>query len=154
MRFLTALALMPVVFAPHHAWHTGHTQVRPCPGVSADRCAQATSWAATIPWHGCADCLPHQMIAALPPDGIILQVSVSAEHPLVGRRAGAWPPTIRAGNLSGIEGVPGQYGVFQLFARYGRRESYVWAFFGRAHPTRAQLAAANAELRTTRMPSG
>jgi hypothetical protein len=154
MRFLTALALMPVVFAPQPGWHTGHTRVHPCPGVSADRCVQATSWAATIPWRGCADCLPHAMIAALPPDGIILQVSVSAERPLAGRHAGAWPPTIRAGNLSGIEGVSGRYGVFQLFARYGQRDDYVWAFFGRAHPTRAQLAAANAELRAARMRSG
>jgi hypothetical protein len=153
MRFLTALALVPVVFAPHHGWYTGHTRVHRCPGVSANRCVQATSWAATIPWHGCADCLPHAMIAALPPDGIVLQVGLSEEHPLVGRRAGAWPPTIGAGNLSGIEGVSGRYGVFQLFARYGQRDSYVWAFFGRARPTRAQLAAANAELRTALMRS-
>ena len=87
----------------------------------------------------------------MPRDGIILQVTISSGTRLVGRRAGAWPPVIRPGNLSGIEGVSSRYGVFQLFARYGRRDVYVWAFFGRAHPTAAQLASANAELRSVRL---
>jgi len=59
---------------------------------------------------------------------------------------------IRAGDLSGIEGVSSRYGVFQLFARFGKVDAYVWAFFGRAHPTAAQLAAANAELHTVKLP--
>jgi hypothetical protein len=151
MELLAALTLLPVVFAPHSGWHTGHGPAHNCPGVPATRCVQASSWASTRPWRDCAECLPHKTIATLPRDGIILQVTISTAGRHVTRRAGAWPPTIRAGNLSGIEGVSSRYGVFQLFARYGRRDVYVWAFFGRPHPTAAQFASANAELRTVRL---
>jgi hypothetical protein len=111
------------------------------------------TWAATVPWRGCGECLPYRTIEALPPDGIALQVEAVLEHPLVARREPtAWPPTIRAVDVQGgSEGVSTRYGVYQLFARFGRIEATVWAFFGRAHPTRTQLAAANAELRTVRL---
>jgi hypothetical protein len=150
--FLAALSLLPALFAPHTGWHTGHGGVHACPGVSPARCVQAASWAATIPWRGCGDCLPHQMIAALRPDGIALEVFVAVERPLVARRAPSWPPTIHDRDVgAGFEGVSSRYGVYQLFARFGQVEAYVWAFFGRAHPTPAQLAAANAELGSVRI---
>jgi hypothetical protein len=146
-----ALGLFPVLFAPHPSWHSGHDRVHACPGVSPARCVQAASWAATVPWRGCGECLPHRMIEALPRDGIALQIEVAVEHPLVARRA-SWPPTIHAKDVHpGFEGVSSRYGVYQLFARFGRVEGYVWAFFGRAHPTTAQLAAANAELHRARL---
>jgi hypothetical protein len=150
--FLAVVALLPALFAPRPGWHVGHGRVHACPGVPASRCVQATSWAATVRWRGCAECLPHETIGALPADGIILQVTVAVEHPLVARRAPAWPPAIRARDVTaGFEGVSHRYGVYQLFARIGHVEAYVWAFFGRARPTAAQLAAANAELRTVRL---
>lgn len=150
--FLAALALLPPLFAAHPGWHIGHARVHACPGVAVSSCVQATAWAATTRRRDCGECLPHRTIAALPPDGIALQVTVSVEHPLVARRAPAWPPTIRARDITaGFEGVPRRYGVYQLFARFGRLEAYVWAFFGRARPTAAQLAAGNAELRTVRL---
>ena len=149
---LVVLSLAPALFAPHPGWHVGHGRVHACRGVSASRCVQATSWAATIPWRGCRECLPHQTIAALPRDGIALQVTVARERPLVAKRALRWPPLLRARDVTaGFEGVPHRYGVYQLFARFGRIEAYVWAFFGRARPTAEQLAAANAELRTVRL---
>lgn len=151
MALLATLALQPVMFAPHSGWYTGHGATHACTGASAARCLQASSWASTRPWRDCAECLPHRTIATLPRDGIILQVTISTAGRHVGRRGGAWPPTIRAGNLSGIEGVSSRYGVFQRSARYGRRDVYVWAFFGRARPTASQLAAANAELRTVHL---
>jgi len=151
MTSLATLALLPALFSPQPGWHVGHQTVRACPGVAASRCVQAASWAATIPWHGCGSCLPHQMVTTLPPDGIVLQVDVAIERPLVARPTSAWPPTIRAENLSGVEGIPSRYGVYQLFARFGRLEAYVWAFFGRTHPTPKQLAAANLELATVRL---
>jgi hypothetical protein len=146
--FLAALLLVPAVFAPRAGWHVGNGPVHACPGVSTASCVQAGSWAATIPWRGCGECLPHAVISALPPDGIALQVDVAVEHPLVAGRAPVWPPTIRAHDIGGFEGVPARVGVYQRFARFGRVEAYVWAFFGRSHPTAGQLAAANAELRT------
>src|SRR5579859_7698886 len=99
MRSLMTLALLPALFAPQPGWHVGHQGVRACPGVSASRCVQAESWAATIPWRGCGPCLPHQMVASLPPDGIVIQVAVAVDRPRVARPARAWPPTIRAKDL-------------------------------------------------------
>jgi hypothetical protein len=96
-------------------------------------------------------CIPHKTLSALPPDGIILQISISLEHPSAGRNLENWPPTILRSNLSGIEGVPSRYGVFQRAGRYAGRSLYVWAFFGRAHPTTAQLTKANVELRTVEL---
>jgi len=88
----------------------------------------------------------------LPADGIILQVTGAVERPLVARRTPSWPATIRAQDVSaGFESVSHRYGVYQLFARFGRVEAYVWAFFGRAHPTAAQLAATNPTLQTVRL---
>jgi hypothetical protein len=149
---LAVLSLLPALFVPRPGWHVGHGAVHACQGVSASRCVQATSWAATIRWRGCGECLPHETIAALPPDGIALQVTVARERPLVARHALRWPPRIRAREVTaGFEGVPHRYGVYQLFARFNHVEAYVWAFFGRARPTARQLAAANAELRTVRL---
>ena len=92
------------------------------------------------------------MLRALPTDGIVLQITTAAERPLAAKRVRSWPPRIRANEVqTGFEGVPSRYGVYQSFARYGKIEAYVWAFFGRSHPTAAQLAAANRELRTTRL---
>ena len=150
MTALATLALLPALFAPHPGWHVGNQTARACPGVSASRCAQAASWAATIHWRGCGFCIPHQTLAALPPDGTILEIQVASERPPVAA-AGIWPPTIRSRDVGGLEGVPRRNGVYQRFARYGRLEAYVFAFFGRAHPTASQLAAANAELATVRL---
>jgi hypothetical protein len=46
--------------------------------------------------------------------------------------------------------VPRRYGLFQIFVRTGTLERYLFVWFGRSHPTRHQLARANAELRTVR----
>jgi hypothetical protein len=51
-----------------------------------------------------------------------------------------------------MEGVPRRFGVYQLFARLpSGDEVTVWAFFGQARPTKVQLAAANARLRSVRL---
>jgi len=153
MRALLVTLLLPAVFAPRAGWHTGHGHVHACPGVPASRCVHVTSWAATIPWRGCRYCIPHQVIERLPGDGVVLQVTVSVEHPIATGRALSWPPTIHPREVAGgFEGIPGRYGVYQTSARFDGVEADVWAFFGRRHPTRAQLARANAELRTVRLP--
>jgi hypothetical protein len=142
------LPLAAVLFAAAPGWHVGAGPVRACPGVPAARCSQVASWASTVPWLDCADCLPHRTVAALPPDGVAIQVHLARERPLVARRAIAWPPRIRASDVhAGLEGIPSRYGVYQLSARTGRYDFYVFVFFGRSRPTARQLAAANAELR-------
>jgi hypothetical protein len=104
-----------------------------------------------VRYRDCRDCVPpHHTLAHLPPGGIIIQLSNGREKP---ERAGAaeWPPRIRAADLTiGFEGEPSpsRFAVFQLFVRTGHIERLLFVWFGRAHPTRRQLARANAELRT------
>lgn len=153
MRLLAIVLLAPTLFSSHNGWHTGHGRVHACPGVSRPRCIEVESWAATIRWRGCGECLPHQTIAQLSRDGVALQIEVSVEHPLRTHAEIVSPPTITAGQVAaGFEGLPRTRGVYQRFGNLGRKEVYVWAFFGRSHPTSAQLAAANAELRTLHFP--
>jgi hypothetical protein len=64
---------------------------------------------------------------------------------------GTWPARIRADKITaGFEGVSNRFGVFQTFIRTGHIERSLFVWFGRAHPTRRQLARTNAELRTAR----
>ena len=143
-----ALVVSPPHFQSAPGWHVGSHPAHACPGVSASRCVQAWGWASTVRYRDCGDCVPHRTLAHLPPRGVIIQLSNSREHP---SRAptGAWPPQIRRKDVhAGFEGVPNRFGVFQAFVRTGHLERYLFVWFGRAHPTRRQLARANAELAT------
>jgi hypothetical protein len=147
------LALLLVVSPPHFAaapgWHVGSSPPRACVGVSAPGCVWTAGWASTVPYRDCPNCIaPHRTLAHLPPGGIIIQLTQARERP---KRppVGTWPPRIPAGKIrAGFEGVSNRYGVFQTFIRTGHLERSLFAWFGRAHPTRRQLARANAELRT------
>lgn len=151
MRALALTLFAPTLFATGTGWHAGHNVRHACLGVAAARCQEVSSWAATIPWRGCGDCLPHQMIARLPRNGIILQITLAVERPVTAQRTLAWPPRVTADSVvAGFEGISARYGVFQLSGASGRCDAYVWAFFGRAHPTAIQIARANAELRSLR----
>ena len=149
------LALLLVVAPPHFraapGWHVGSRPARACSGVSADRCVQASGWASTVRYRDCADCVaPHRTLAHLPPDGIVIQLLNARERPARIAR-GAWPVRIRRGDVhGGGEGVPSRYGGFQRSVRSAGVEHLLYVWFGRAHPTRRQLARANAELRTVR----
>jgi hypothetical protein len=102
-----------------------------------------------VSYRDCGDCVPpHRTLAALPPDGIVIQELNGAERPSVfGPRQ--WPPRIRARDVTGpFEGEPPKYSVFQFNGRTGSTERSLFVWFGRAHPSAQQLARANAELRT------
>ena len=102
-------------------------------------------------YRDCGNCVPpHRTLAALPPDGIVIQELNGTERPLkIGQRP--WPPRIRARKVTGpFEGEPPRYGVFQYTARTGSVERSLFIWFGRPHPTPQQLSRANAELRTVR----
>lgn len=107
---------------------------------------QRWSWTSTVRLKDCAGCVPHKTLPTLPPDGIIVYAHVSQNRPR--RPEPAWPPTIRLTNVSGgIEGVPSRYGVYQVLAKTSTGgEAYVFVYFGRAHPTRGQIAEANSRL--------
>jgi hypothetical protein len=150
-----ALALLLVVSPPHFAaspgWHVGSRPAHTCVGVSPSRCVQASGWASTVRYRDCANCAPHRTLAHLPPSGIVIQLSNARERPAYKMQRG-WPPRLRASQVVGpFEGEPPQCGVIQL----GRRdrsgvEHFLFVWFGRPHPTRHQLARANAELHTVR----
>jgi hypothetical protein len=146
------LALLLAVAPPHFAaapgWHVGARPARACVGVSASRCVDAWGWASTVPYRDCRDCVPpHRTLSHLPADGIVIQLDNGWEHP-ARATVGRWPPRIRHADVhAGFEGVPRRVGYAEWFIRTGRIERYLWVWFGRAHPTRRQLARANTELR-------
>jgi hypothetical protein len=94
---------------------------------------------------------PSRTLAALPPDGIVIQLTNYRDN-LPARRpsTGPWPPRIRARDVgAGFEGEPETQGSFQYLVRTGTTSRYLFVWFGRAHPTARQVARANAELRRT-----
>jgi hypothetical protein len=150
--FAAAVALAPIRFPPRPGWRAGSTAVHACPGVAPQRCRFAPSWAATVPHLDCANCLPHRTVERLPPDGIVIHVSIGLEQPR--RLQGLpWPPKIDPAAIAApFEGLPGRIGVFQASNRAGPFDVGVMIFFGRPHPTRAQVARAQAELSAARLP--
>jgi len=110
------------------------------------------SWAATVQWRDCPDCLPHRTVARLRPDGIALQLQLSVERaPPTWMRPLAWPPRIR-GVSAPFEGLPPRIGVYQKIGFVRGHTVSLFAFFGRPHPTPRQLARARAELATVKFP--
>jgi hypothetical protein len=145
---IALLTVTPPHFRPEPGWHVGSTRAHACVGVSRSRCVQAEAWASTVRYRDCPDCSPpHKTLAALPPSGIVIQVTNARERPKYGRR-GSWPPRLRASQaVHPFEGEPARISVIQRFVRSGdgvEHSLFVW--FGRAHPTAQQLARANAEL--------
>jgi hypothetical protein len=134
------IALALLLLAPHFpggaGWHTG--------------AAGAHTWASTVPLRDCANCIPHRTLAVLPPGGVVIQLTVATERRIHGA-AVSWPTHVRRSEVvAGFEGVSARYGVVQQFTHTGRVEHILWVWFGRARPTRAQLAAVNAQLRGLR----
>jgi hypothetical protein len=145
--------LAAAIFAAAPSWHAGHGPVHACVGVPASRCVEASSWAATVRLRDCANCLPHRTLAVLPANGIVLQLTVAIEHSGFRPARARWPIRIdRQDIVAGFEGISARYGVFNRIRRIGALEVSVWAFFGRAKPTAAQLARADAELARVRLP--
>jgi hypothetical protein len=146
------LTVTPPHFQPASGWHIGHTRAHACVGVSRSRCVSAEAWASTVRYRDCANCSPpHKTLAALPPAGIVIQLSNGRERPPYGPRR-SWPPLLRASQVhSPFEGAPRRIGVIQLTARSRNGlEHSVFVWFGRAHPTSRQLTRATSELGTAR----
>jgi hypothetical protein len=148
---LSLLNVAPPRFRSTSGWHVGHTGTQACVGVTLARCVQAEAWASTVPYRDCAVCTPpRKTLAALPPGGIVIQLSDVRERPSYGP-LGSWPPRLRVSQVGGFEGLPTRFGVIQVVRRSRDGvEHFLWVWFGRKHPTTDQLARANAELRTVR----
>ena len=149
---LGAAVLAPATFAPAPGWHVGTGHTHACPGIPAARCSYVASWAATVRWRDCAECLPHRTVARLGADGIALQLQIATDRdPPKWMKPLSWPP--RLGTVvAPFEGLPARIGVSQT---YGLRRGHtisLFTFFGRAHPTPRQFARAVAELKTVTFP--
>ena len=143
MKTVAALAL--VAFVLSGCGGSSRQHFRAAPGWHAGS-AGIYSWASTVPFRDCRDCVPpHKTIAALPPDGVVIQLQSTRGQ--TRRTVGSWPLRIRARDVEpGFEGVPRRYGFSERsFQKDGVvRWAFVW--FGRTRPTAAQVARANAEL--------
>ena len=139
-------------FAPANGWHLRSTRVHACPGVPATRCSQVTSLASTMRWRDCVECLPHRTFAAMPRDGVAIQVTTAVEHPVRALHTFAWPPQIKGAQVrAGFEGLPARIGVYQASSLIERREISLFVWFGRSRPTARQLSRANSQLRRARL---
>jgi hypothetical protein len=118
---------------------------------------QRTSWAATVPFtNGPSELPPHRMIAALPPDGIIMAVVQWVECRRVEGFRALRPP-LRLDRAVRMQ-FPGPRGdelpLFRVRGRFpGRYNVDLSVFYGRRRPTPAQGAAAQRELAGVRWPA-
>ena len=143
--------LQPARFPARAGWHVGAGHVHACTDMARDRCAQAGSWATTGEWRDCTECLPQRTLARLPSDGIAMTLVVG-RGPNAPKQRLDWPPPPRAGDAKSLEGLPARIGVIQRSGRLHGFTAYLFAFFGRARPTAAQLARAQAELARVELP--
>jgi hypothetical protein len=157
VRFLIVTAVAVAALSPAHfqqrpGWHVGAGKAHACPGVPASRCTQVTSWAATVAWRDCGECLPHKTLARLPRDGVAMQLTLAREQPRSWERPLRWPPRLRAEEASNFEGLPTRIGTIQRAGRLHGLHVSLMVFFGRPRPTPRQLARAEAELASARLP--
>ena len=142
---------VPVQF-PANGWDVRRNGVHACPGVLAARCLEVTSLASTTRWRDCVACLPHKTLAAMPRNGIAIQITVAVEHPVRAGHTFAWPPQVRRAQVqAGFEGLPSRTGVYQAASLIKKREVSLFVWFGRSRPTVSQVSRANAELRRARL---
>jgi hypothetical protein len=152
---VSLLDVTPPRFSSASGWHVGSTPTHSCDvGMTRGRCVMAEAWASTVPYRDCPNCVPpHETLATLPPDGIIIQLTDARERPPYGR-PGDWPTQSHASQVirGPFEGEPGRdFSYVQLVVRTPDDvEHFLFIWFGRPHPTAQQLARANAELRTVR----
>jgi hypothetical protein len=119
--------------------------------MQPSQCISVSSWAATVRWRDCAECLPHKTVESLPRDGIAIQVSFARTKSPGWVKPMRWPPRLLT--MGGpFEGLPDRIGVVQLISRLNGYEAYLWVFFGRPQPSTRQVARARAELRAARLP--
>ena len=149
---LAAAPLTPARFAERPGWHVAAGRVHACPGVKPSRCVQVTSWAATVLRRDCIECLPHKTLARLPRDGVAMQLVLARERPRSWQHPLRWPPRLHAKETGNFEGLPTRIGTIQRAGRLHGFYASLVVFFGRQHPTLRQLARAEAELTTARLP--
>jgi hypothetical protein len=152
-------AVQPVEFPERPGWHV--VSSGPSPRYAYGEFAQTA--AATIPYRNDPpDLPPVRTLEALPADGILVWVAVTRDAripPSRVERATAFerrPPPYGVEDLERVDGWEGQVRDipdYRLWAGAGDRYLVdVRVYFGRARPTEAMLAKADALLRGLRFP--
>ena len=147
----SAHELAAAQFPQQPGWQVGTGHVHACPGMAVSRCAQVGSWATTGQWRDCTECLPQHTVAALPSDGVAISLLVG-NGPDAPKQALRWPPRLRSGDARSFEGLPARIGTVQRSGVVHGLTTYLFVFFGRPHPTPAQLRRAQAELASAKLP--
>jgi hypothetical protein len=91
-------------------------------------------------------------LARLPRDGVAMQLVLARERPRSWEHPLRWRPRLRAEETGNFEGLPTRIGTIQRAGRLHGFYASLVVFFGRPHPTPQQLARAEAELATARLP--
>jgi hypothetical protein len=139
----------PATFAPADGWDTGSTG----PADIQPDGQQTRSWASTTPYRDSGfQFPPHETLDALPPDGIVILVTLEQHGQAHGEPATS-PPFRLTDFLDGsFEGISPENGTKHFDALLANYSAGMWVLFGRAHPTQDQLDRAQAELDRLRLP--
>lgn len=116
---------------------------------------------ATIRYRDALNALPpSRTLEALPPDGIVLRVSLIADNrhvPIAAQRErglARWPYRLADSWCTAFEGFPVERGACVLRAVVPRQYRVeIWVMYGRERPTRDQRARAQAQLDRIALPS-
>lgn len=140
----------PATFSAADGWDTGTTG----PAGIQPEGQQTMSWASTIPYRDSGfQFPPHDTLAALPPDGIIVLVTLE-QHGQARAKPASSPPFRLADFLDGgFEGISPENATKQFDALLANYSAGMWVLFGRAHPTQEQLDRAQAELDRLQLPA-
>jgi hypothetical protein len=143
----------PATFSSAEGWQTGTNGT-----VEVQPDGQNSwSWASTIAYRDEPfQFPPSKTLERLPPDGIVIDVQLYGPDPHVRDRSrpARVPLRIAEADIGSFDGLRPENAVYSLGGRApGQRYSVdVSVIFGRMHPTRDQLAAADAELARLRLP--
>jgi hypothetical protein len=141
----------PATFEEAAGWDTGASP----PATQEPEGQQTWTWASTSPYLDTPpQSLPVQTLERLPPDGIVIRVALFGPD---AAGAGSARPPFRIAQATRSYSWEGQIDDVPLFSIAGRApdQEYnvdITVFFGRPHPTRSQIARANAELERLRLP--
>jgi hypothetical protein len=141
----------PVEFPERAGWHAVSSGRRPRYAHGED----VQSASATIPYSDDLNAVARRTVEALPPDGILVHVTLSRGAALWEQNALRRAPPYRLRDFvrSGCPGKACKFPEYLLVAAYGDRYRVeIRVYFGRFHPTDAMRAEADAMLAGLRFP--
>jgi hypothetical protein len=141
----------PPRFASARGWRTGSTKAQPAEALN-----QVEAWASTVPYlDGPYQLPPHRTLARMGPRDVAISVTAWRDDRSPPSRADRQPPfRLRSCGWGGFEGMQANRVLCTIEGgRAGQYDVELRIFFGRAYPTRADRARAQAELFRLRLPA-